>query len=179
MADPIIIPPPSAGGNYRLTELPNGKRAAIFRALIELVKSYEPLKKEVKLWIEGLNMPQDRTPYALQYLPAVRFRPYTIGISEIAVTRRRYLFGVYVDVFTPGLNFDDFLNLWECIEDSVNKQRMYKNQTVFDYMHGLMNCRGADSIVVQNDVCRDLVRDDKVIGRHGSGHIMLPYSKEA
>lgn len=178
MPDPID-PIPSTSDGYRIGKMPDGKRSTIFRALIKIVKEYPPLAEEVKLWIEGTNSPADRTPYAIKVLPAVRFRPYTVGIEELAVTRRRYLFGVYVDIFTPGLHFNDFLNVWEAIEDSLVRTRPYGNTTVFGYLHGLMGDRGADSLVVQQDVCRDLVRNDQVIGRHGSGHIMLPYSKDA
>lgn len=155
-----------------------GPRVQVFRTLIEIVKSYQPLKDSVQLWIEGNGEPADRTPYSLSVLPAIRFRPYTVGLDEIYQNRRRISFGVYVDVFTKGLHFDDFLNIWDAIEDSVVVDRTLESgKTVFNTLHALNECKGPQQVIVQQDVCRDLTSGKEVIGRYGSGHIMLPFNK--
>lgn len=155
-------------------------RSLIFRTLIEIVKSYDPLRKEVKLWVEGNGSEQDNLPFSLGVLPAVRFRPYTVQLQETFQNRRRISFGVYLDVFTPGTHFDDLMNLWEAIEDSVvNDRTLPDGVTVYNKLHGLFNCRGPEQVIIQQEPFRDLTTNNQIVARTGAGHIMLPFNKDS
>lgn len=162
-----------------LPSLPTDLRVKIRHGAIEILQD-NPVLKVVKCWQIGDGSETDKLPYSPSLLPWVRIRPYSTVMRQVAQNERMHGYAIYIEVATPGTNWADFENLWGAIEDTFQKDRVFRDTTVFRYLQQIGQNRGSIDIYVEQDTIRDLADVNRqVIGRYGSGIIMIPFLKRS
>jgi len=163
----------------QLPSLPTDLRVKVRHAAIKILQE-NPVLKVVKCWQIGDGSETDKLPYSPSLLPWVRIRPYSTVMTQVAQQERMHGYAIYIEIATPGTNWDDFENLWGAIEDTFKKDAKFGETTVFKYLQTIGGNRGAIDVYVEQDAIRDLADlNRQVIGRYGSGIIMIPFLKRS
>lgn len=170
----------------RLPSLKPDNRTILFRRAEEILRADPVLASVVKTWQTGDGSNADNAPASSGLLPWLRMTPTSVAMGQVAINLRQHNFGVYIEVISPGTSYDDFMNLWGAIEAAFEKTRdlgpAFNGKDVF----GFLRCgrvatdppTGLIDLFVEQDSVRSAMDNNKqIIGRYGSGLVMIPFLK--
>ena len=115
-------------------DLPDGKRVRAFRAVEEILREDEALKRVVKTWVSWDGSPGDTAVPALAMMPMIRLSPRVEPSETFSNVQRSAAVGVRVEVMAAGLHANDIVNLWDAVEDALVDLKPFRHTTVGCYL---------------------------------------------
>ena len=89
-------------------------------------------------------------------------------------------YAIYIEIATPGTNWDDFENLWGQSRTRSRRTQSLVKPRFSSICKTIGGNRGAIDVYVEQDAIRDLADlNRQVIGRYGSGVVMIPFLKRS
>lgn len=163
-------------------------RTVLFRRLEAILRDYAPLHC-IKTWQTGRgNQSEDIAEPSSGLLPMVRMRPTSMQMQQTGINLRHHEFGVYIELITPGSDYDLFLNLWGEVENALVLDRALSpklnGRTVWQFLQCGVDGEtpravGRTTLYVQQDAVFGMSVKGQYLGRYGSGLVMIPFLKQS
>jgi hypothetical protein len=95
--------------------LPQSERAAVFRAVVSILRNDPVLSSVVRTFLAWEGTPQDPADLSLGMAPALRLTPTGGGDEWMSPASMVGPLIINVEVMTAGYNVDDPANLWRAV----------------------------------------------------------------
>lgn len=120
----------------RTTSFPDGPRMIVFRA-VEAMLREAPELKDVRTWSTWNGQGLDKMPTATGNFPYLQLSPVMFPNQLLAVGLKAAILGVRIRIAVSGLVAEDIVNFWDAVEDALQINKNFRENTVYCTLQGL------------------------------------------
>lgn len=126
--------------------LKQGNRARVFRKIVEQLKADETLSNAVPTFLVWDDSEADGNPIHSGMMPAILLTPQPMWTGWYSEDAHAGMLVINVEIDIESRHADDYLNLWEAVENALYPPGNHEGQLVME--QALRDC-GAETGLVE------------------------------